>query len=198
MISMALSREIIIIVVLLFLAIVLVKAFELFTSPPLEADASKFVIEDLKTKYSNSEVEIIAIDPKSNPKGDKYFEVKAKVVTNSLTPCPERLHIYYNYPVQNFAQQPTEVITNNCQVCSNSGELCKILFPEEAIIGSHTLSGTTDVNDFLGAFPQSIPDVLYSNDSWSVSWNSNQSKFGYLVVLKTDGTVAKVEKTTKP
>lgn len=195
---MALNREVSLIIVLLFVAIVLVKLSEFLTSPPLEADASKFVTEDLKTKYPNSQIDIIAITAQNNSKGDKYFEVKAKVVTNAASACPERLHIYYNYPVQNFAQQPKEVITSNCQICTNQGQLCRILFPEEAIIGSHTLTGTEEVNNFLSAYPQSVPTVDYMNDLWQVKWSSNQSSFNYLVVLETNGSVDKVQKITKP
>ncbi|NYZ73640.1 hypothetical protein H0O00_00700, partial [Candidatus Micrarchaeota archaeon] len=137
---MAVTREILLIVLLLIVIAVLVKLIEFFQINVIESDASNFVREDLHAKYPMADISVMTIVPKYNENGGKYFEVKARVTEDAETPCPERMHIFYNYPEQNFVPQTPEVITHNCAVCMEG--ICTIAFPEEAIIASHTLQGT--------------------------------------------------------
>ncbi len=184
------QREIILIGALFLIILFLVKASDLFRSAPLESDASKFVLEDLKNKYPNSDVGIITIQKKLNRENTPYFEVKAKLVQNPQTPCPELSHIYYNYPEQNFVAQPIEVITANCKVCTEG--ICTINFPEEAIIASHS---NFEVDSFIKSNSDSTHSVS-EGDYWTVTWYSNKAKSGYIVDVLKNGTIKRIQKST--
>ncbi len=112
-----------------------------------EMSVKQIILDDLHTKYPNANVSILRITEKKNTQNQTYYNVKTKVVLNPGTPCPERMHIYYNYPEQKFVPQPPEYITKGCQVCVN--EICTLMYPEEAAIASHTFKGTDAVSDFL-------------------------------------------------
>ena len=94
---MANMREIGILVVLILAIIALVGLIEFFHPDVQEADASKFVVEDLHSKYPDADIEAITITEMYNDNNEKYYEIKAKVTKDPLTPCPERMHIFYNY-----------------------------------------------------------------------------------------------------
>lgn len=188
---MALRRELQLILILLVIIAALVAFIQFFRVDVVEADASKFVLEDLGTKYPAADISIMTITQMYNENGAKYFEVKAKVTEHPETPCPERKHIFYNYPAQNFVPQPAEVITSNCVVCAQG--ICTIAFPEEAIIASHTFPGTEDVQDYLLDFQNAVPSVQEKTDSWLVAWSSQTAESSYSVEIHRNGTVISAE-----
>lgn len=190
---MEIRREVLLIIVLLLVIAVLVKLVEFFQVSVVEADASKVVREDISSKYPTADIEIMSITPKEGPSG-KYFEVKAKVTNNAESPCPERTHIFYNYPAQNFVPQTPEVITSNCVVCTAG--LCTIAFPEEAVIASHTFYGTGDISAYILANSNALPTVKEKQESWEVTWYSQTSNVHYVVTIHRNGTVTNVELNT--
>ena len=195
---MANRRELIILISLVIMIVLLVKLVELVKVNVVEADrtsASKFVIEDLYSTYPNADIEIMTVKEKYNDAGEKYFEVKAKVTKDYNSPCPTRMHIYYNYPVQNFVPQPIEYITHNCEVCTEG--TCTIAFPEEAVIASHTFEGTDEVDDFIDSHDAAFATVSEEGDKWAVTWNSPVSTYYYTVLLGKGGTIESVEKVDK-
>ena len=188
------NREVILILVLLLVIAVLVKIVEFFQVDVVEADASKFVKEDLSSKYPAADIEIMTITPRYNEQGERYMEVKARVTEDPDTPCPERSHIFYNYPAQNFVPQTPEVITKDCKVCTEG--ICTIAFPEEAIIASHTLSGTEKISSYLRLYPDAVPTVREKEDSWEIIWESPSADYSYSITLKRDGTVLNVSESS--
>jgi hypothetical protein len=192
---MQLKRELLLIFILLITIGVLVHAVDFFSVSVEQADAAAFVLEDLRVKYPNSDIGILQTKEMLNSQGNKYYEVKARATQGLDTPCPRRIHIYYNYPVQNFVPQPAEVITQNCRVCTEG--TCILNFAEEAIIASHTFEGTKDVSLFL-VQASATPKAEDKGSLWQVSWDSNGSSFYYVVDLAKDGTllnITKIEKT---
>jgi len=190
---MAVGRELMLILALVLVIAVLVKVIEFFQADVEEADASKFVLEDLRSRYSDAEIGIMTIIPKTNPSGDRYFEVKAKVTENADSPCPERSHIFYNYPAQNFIAQPAEVITSGCEVCTEG--ICTIAFAEEALIASHTFPGTETVGVFLQLNDDAEPSVYEKEESWTVKWDSVSAGYFLLVEIHRNGTIVSVEES---
>lgn len=192
---MAIRREILLIVALILVIALLLKLVEFFKSDVVGAEASQFVKEDLGTRYPGADIEIMAILQKTNEAGTKYFEVKARVTEDSNSPCPKRTHIFYNYPAQNFIAQLPEVITSECKVCLEG--ICTIAFPEEAIIASHTFSGTENVSAYLKEYPPALPSASEKTDSWMVKWDG-QGAMSYLVVdLHRNGTILSVREIQK-
>ena len=191
------SREILLIVALLIFIVLIVKVAELFQKVPAESDATRFVLDDLSSKYRNADISIMSINPKTNEKGGKYFEVKTKVTMHPQSPCPERSHIYYNYPAQNFVPQPSDVVTSNCAVCQERS--CIIAFSEEAVIGSHTLSGTEMVQAYVDLYSSSLlsPQVTETTDSWTITWDSTSASYYIVVSLKRNGLVTSVKRFDK-
>lgn len=191
---MELTRNKKILLVLLGLLVLagLLKFVGLFQKPPTQAEATSFVLDDLKSKYPESQTEIMTIVNKTNDNGGSYFEVKARVTQNPNTPCPDRSHIYYNYPLQNFVPQTPQIITRDCHVCTEG--ICTIAFDEEAIIASHTLNGTTDVQNYLMQNRMATPLVRQNNDTWAVDWTSNASEYGYEVVMHRSGRILNVQR----
>jgi hypothetical protein len=183
---MEIRREVVLIIFLILVILVLVKLVEFFQVNVVEADASKFVTEDLLSKYPTADIEIMTITAKEGISG-KYFEVKAKVTEDLESPCPKRTHIFYNYPVQNFVPQPPEVITNNCAVCTIG--ICTIAFPEEAIIASHTFDGTSSISSYILSNPNAIPSVISKGEYWEVVWNSETADSYYIIDIHRNGTL---------
>ncbi len=187
---MAIKRELLLILLLLAVILALVKVIEFFQMNVVEGDASNFVKEDLRTKYPSADIEIMSIVPKYNSNGAKYFELKAKVTKDPLSECPERFHIFYNYPEQNFVPQPPEVIAANCHVCTEG--ICNIAFPEEAIIASHTMPNTDVVQSFLKTYPDAIPEVKENANNWLVIWASPSANSSYIIGINRNGSVSSV------
>ncbi|MFH0884315.1 MAG: hypothetical protein V1861_01235 [Candidatus Micrarchaeota archaeon] len=195
---MAIRRELLLIIGLILIIAVLIKLIEFFQVNVVEADASKFVMEDLRNKYPGADISIMTIIQKTNPGGAQYFEVKAKVTENPNSPCPERSHIFYNYPAQNFIPQPAEVITSGCSVC-NEG-ICTIAFSEEAIIASHTFPGTGAVTSYINSNDAVSPSAAEKVDteSWLVKWDAPGALTYYLVNVHRNGTILSVNEVAKP
>jgi len=193
---MGIRRELLLIVILIAIVALLVMAVRFFNVNVVEADASNFVMEDLESKYPYADIGIMDISSHYNEAGGKYFEVKAKVTIAPETKCPERSHIYYNYPAQNFVPQPPEIITKNCVVCSEG--ICNIAFSEEAIIASHTFDGTEDLQVYLRANQNAIPYVNENNNSWEVVWDSQTADSYYVVELHRNGSILQLEPISKP
>jgi len=180
------------VVLALLIIVALAFAFIIFSKPayPMsEADAKKFFLEDLKEKYPYADMrEIVEIIPQTTADGTTYYQLKARVTNGMDTPCPERIHVYYDYPPKNFVAQQPEYITRNCKVCINE-PICILVFPEEAIIASHTYNGTEKVAQFIkensdvhaaAQFMDSYGDYA---GVWKVRWTSASSSMAYVVVL---------------
>ena len=192
---MAIRRELLLVIILLLAATVLVKAVDFFSVNVEKGDASKFVLEDIRVKYPNADAGILQTNEMRNSQGEKYFEVKARVTEGLNTPCPRRIHIYYNYPVQNFVPQPAEVITQNCAVCTEG--TCILNYPEEAIIASHTFRGTEEVTGYLRSYPEAAPNVEDVGNEWTVSCNYSNASDSYQVILNKDGALMNVTQIVK-
>jgi hypothetical protein len=191
---MAIRREILLIVALLILIGVLVKVVEfantMTAGVPNASKASSFVTEDLRSKYPTASIGIMAVTPKYNDQGKQYYEVEARVTQDPASPCPQRSHIFYNYPEQNFVAQPTEVVTANCAVCTEG--ICNLAFPEEAIIASHTFSGTEIIQSYLRANKDAAPAVTQRGDDWLVQWNAANASASYVVEIHSNGSVLNI------
>lgn len=194
---MALRRELLLIIGLILVIAALIKVIEFFQVNVVEADASKFVLEDLGSRYPGADIAIMTIIPKTNANGARYFEVKARLTENPQSPCPKRSHIFYNYPAQNFIPQPAEVITSGCAVCSEG--ICTIAFPEEAIIASHTFAGTSGVHSYVLAYPDAVPAVAekFDTESWLVKWDSPAAASYYLLDIHRNGTILGIKESQK-
>lgn len=194
---MAIRRELLLIIALILVIATLIKLIEFFQVNVVEADASKFVLEDLGSTYPGADTSIMTIVPKTNSNGARYFEVKARVTENPDSPCPERSHIFYNYPSQNFIPQPAEVITSGCTVCDEG--LCTIAFPEEAIIASHTFPGASAVQSYLANNEGVVPTVaeILETESWLVKWNSNSASSYITVNIHRNGTILGMDEVQK-
>jgi hypothetical protein len=192
---MQLKRELLLIFILLITIGVLVRAVDFFSVTVEQADAATFVLEDLRVKYSDADISILKTKEMFNSDGNKYYEIKAKATIGLDTPCPRRMHVYYNYPVQNFVPQPAEVITQNCMVCTEG--TCILNYPEEAIIASHTFERTKAVSLFL-VQAKATPLAEDKDSFWSVRWDSDDSTFFYNVEIDKNGEVLNVSKIEKP
>jgi hypothetical protein len=158
-------------------------------------DAKAFIIEDLNHTYPGADIEILEVNEKFNEKNERYYQVKAKVTLRQNSPCPERIHIYYNYPEQNFVPQTPEYITKNCVVCKETP--CKLVFPEEAIIASHTSKGTEDVHEFVTKYKDAKAFASENATTWVVLWVSNSSDYNIEVTLSKDAKVLSKTKLLK-
>ena len=191
------------VLLLLLVAVALAATYFVFqkSSYPLtQADAQKFFLEDLKDKYPGADVrEIMEIIPMAAQDGTPYYQLKARVTSGMSTPCPERVHVYYDYPPKNFVAQPPEYITRGCKVCINEPS-CIIAFPEEAIIASHTYPGAEEVGQFMLGNSDAKAEQPVFMDSyngytgvWLVKWGSASSGVSYSVaVSKSQNKVLEV------
>lgn len=172
----------------IMVVIALAAALIVFSKPayPMTAeDAKKFFIEDLKEKYPNADVrEVMAISNLTDSAGSPYFQLKAQVTSGAATPCPERIHVYYDYPPKNFVSQPPEYITRGCKVCINE-PVCILAFPEEAIIASHTYPQTEAAGRFIIENSDASATASFDPASgvWAVRWVSGSSGGGFEVLL---------------
>ena len=187
----------------LLVAVALFAAYFVFTKPSSASpeDAKKFFLEDLSSKYPSADVrEIMEILPSTASDGSQYFQLKARVTNGLFTPCPERMHVFYDYPPKNFVAQQPEYITSGCRVCLDT-PTCIIAFPEEAIIASHTYNGTEEVSAFVNANSDARAEVSFMDSLegqigvWKVTWSSASSATGYAVLLsKSQNSVMSVQK----
>lgn len=177
-------REIVLIVVLLaVLACLLYFSKSLHTTS--ESDARKFFLENLAQNYPSADVREI-MDVLSLDDG-KTLRLKARVSSGLSTPCPERLHIYYNFPAKNFVYE-LENITSGCVVCRDTPQ-CVVLWPEEAIIASHIYPGSKSVEEYILEYPDATPDAAFLKEyagrqnMWEVKWDSPSADYYILVHL---------------
>jgi len=182
-------HELLIGVVLIFILLFLYSITTFWNNGSTEKQkVEDYVVEDLKTKYPDADKIGILDDVLSkNDDGKIYYSIRAKVTTNFYSPCPVRIHYYYNYPEQNFITQPPEYITKNCEVCVIPP--CTLTFEEEAIIGSHTLKGTEDVMQFINSHKGVYPVVEKLEGKWKVIWIDNDDGLEYNIVLSSNGNV---------
>ncbi len=188
-------RELFAILVLILAVLFLMSVIEFYKSNIEQSDARKFVMEELKSKYPSGDIEIISVQD-ANANGSKYFKINAKVTLNSAGPCPERMHIFFNYPEQNFVSQPPEYITKDCKTCV-SKESCPILFPEEAIIASHTFEGTEEVQKYVNEEKGIFSLASEKEKSWLVTWDSPFSSYYYEVEISKNASVLGIKKIPK-
>ncbi len=161
-----------------------------------EYDARNFVMNDAQVKYPEADIGILSTNYSSGS-----WKMKVKATLNASSPCPERIHLYYDYPAQQFATRLPEHITTNCEICLNVPE-CTIVFPEEALIASHTFSGAQDVQKFLDANPKATGSAEFKasygkySEVWVVRWNSDTHDMGWLeVVLDRYGKIEEIQAT---
>jgi hypothetical protein len=190
---------------IILLAIVAFAAiYFVFSKPayPLSEEGAKsFFLEDLKEKYPAADVrEIMEILPATASDGSPYYQLKARVTNGLATPCPERMHVFYDYPPKNFVAQQPEYITRGCKVCIDS-PICILAFPEEAIIASHTYNGTEEVTAFVKGNSDAKAEASFldtysgTTGAWMVVWSSATNNVSYGVVLsKTQNAVLSVKK----
>ena len=181
-------------VLIILLAIVAFAAiYFVFLAKPAyqvsEEGAKSFFLEDLKEKYPGADVrEIMEILPATASDGSPYYQLKARVTNGIATPCPERMHVFYDYPPKNFVAQQPEYITRGCKVCIGSPN-CILAFPEEAIIASHTYNGTEEVTAFIKGNSDAKAAAVFLDSyngtigAWEVAWSSATSPAAYRVFL---------------
>jgi hypothetical protein len=154
-----------------------------------EYDARSFVQNDAQSKYPEADVAVISTNYSSGS-----WKMKVRATLNASSPCPTRIHLYYDYPAMQFATRPPEYITKNCQICLNVSE-CVILFPEEALIASHTFPGTDSVSSFLRTYPDAVGNAELRasygklTNVWVVEWNAGAPAGMQTVVLDERGKV---------
>ena len=180
------GKEIGFLLALVLILVILASAVKVLEVNVEQADARRFVLEDAEDRFPGADNEIIRIDEAYNEQNERYYHMKVRVTNFPATGCPERMHVYYNYPEQNFEPEPIEFVTTECRVCTQ--EPCALVFPEEAIIASHTLDGGEPVRAFLEDFPTAYPNVEQSGDTWRVTWDSPVSTYYYVVGVSIDGS----------
>ncbi len=179
------------IIAVIVISLVIIAGMKFYQSKTLDAGATSYVLEDLRAKHPDADsIQIMDWETKANDQGGQYLRIRASVSEGSKTPCPVRIHYFYYYPVQNFVTEPPEYITSGCKVCE--GEGCAIAFDEEAIIASHTNTGTTSVNKYVTAYKDAVPTVYRDASGWKVDWKSPSSKYGYMVEVDTNGRILSV------
>lgn len=171
-------REITLLIVLLVVLASLLYVSKVFRTYS-EADARKFFIEDLASRYPTADArEILNVTQIGNG-SDGYLRMVARVSLGLHTACPERIHMFYNYPQQNFVAEPPEYITRGCMVCTEQQKACVLAYPEEAIIASHKYSGGKRVVDYLAKYPAAKPYPQLLSDYngqarvWQVHWDAD-------------------------
>ena len=179
------------IIAVIVISLVIIAGMKFYESKKLDSGANSYVLEDLQSKHPNADsVAIMDWETKTNEGGEEYLRIRASVSEGAKTPCPVRIHYFYYYPLQNFVTEPPEYITSGCTVCEGAG--CAIAFDEEAIIASHTNSGTESVNKYVTAYKDAVPTVYRDGLGWKVDWKSPSSKYGYLVEVDTNGRILSV------
>jgi len=167
-----------------------------------EQDAITFVLDDLKAKYPDAEVTEIAEITNS---GDSWY-IKAKVTYNYSTPCPVRMHLYYDYPKKGFSISPPEYVTRDCKVCQ-IGSSCVIGTPEEAIIASHILAGSETAASYISLHKDAKPEAKFyaeyvadgekNQNVWVVKWYSASTNYGVYVMISNEGQIMNVWEVAK-
>ncbi len=181
-------RLVIYIFCLIVIAILIAGGMEFYKTKVLSDDARTYVLEDLRATNPNADVvEILSWESKTNDAGGQYFLIKARVSEGMNTPCPKRTHYTYYYPAQNFVPGTPERVVYGCSVCGGAG--CVIAFPEEAIIASHTNSGSSSIDAFIARYTDAVPAVTEEGGNWIVTWTSAAAGYGYRVEIAQNGEI---------
>lgn len=182
-----------IIVVLVIVSLLIAGGMKFYEKQVHIDDATDYVLEDLTGRYPQADaVEIMDWETRRNENEEEYLLIRARVTHGLYTPCPVRVHYFYHYPVQNFVTDPPEYITtSSCTACEGAG--CVIAFEEEAIIASHTNSGSINVQKYLSGYEDALPRVLSEGSGWRVTWDSASAKYGYTVEIAGNGEIENVE-----
>lgn len=190
---MNLRKEIIVGIALILIVLVLYSLIESWQTNIEQTNMQEFIIEDLQNKHPDADIiEIISTEKIFTEVGKSYYFIKAKVTIGINTPCPVRIHYYYNFPEQNFVTQPPEYITEDCAVCEV--DPCTLTFEEEAIIASHTLEGTEEIHEYIEDNEDAYPTVNKVGEDWKVKWSSPSSTSEYEVLLSPHGEVLDIER----
>ncbi len=175
---------------LLILSLILIFSISFYETGTLQENAKKYVMEDARIKYPAADIiEIIDMEKSFNEEEVEYYKMTVRISEDLESPCPTRIHLYYNYPEQNFVTDPPEKITKRCITCEGKG--CVIAFEEEAIIASHTNKGSESIAEFLKEEPSAMPIVVKTEDGWMVSWIGEEKE--YDVYVNINGEISKVE-----
>jgi hypothetical protein len=184
---------------IVFLVIVAFLMFAIYTNlyrTHTEEDAKKFFQEDLAYTYPDADIREIVSVKKIDQ--DNYF-LKAHVTKGFYTPCPEKIEVEYTYPIRNFLSTQTKLVSG-CKVCIEDKKNCYIIYPEEAIIASHTYPGTERIAEFIKIYPKAKPSVEflenYSNYNkvWKIEWKDESTEQKILVYInQADNSIIKIE-----
>ncbi|MEM3030405.1 MAG: hypothetical protein QXH27_01605 [Candidatus Micrarchaeia archaeon] len=172
-----------------------------------EADARKLILEDLQAKFPDADVREILFMNFS----ESSWNVKARITWGRETPCPKRIHVYYDYPKRGFEISNPEVITaggavtrgTNCSIgcipCPG-GDRCMLAFEEQAVIASHAMIEGREIREFVCRFDDAKAEAksyaeyrdAYVNktyeDVWLVKWSSGQTNVDRYALIRKDGT----------
>jgi len=171
-----------------------------------ESEVRTFVMEDLNSKYPNADVREI-LEMRSSDSNESWV-IKARVTFNYTSPCPVRMNVYYDYPRKGFVEKPPEYITKTCEVCQGVST-CILGTPEEAIIASHTLSGSEPVKSYISSYPNAKASAkFYSEyidpverktykDVWIVKWTSEKTNYGLIVLISNHAKIIGIIQATK-
>ena len=181
-----------------FLFIIALLMFIIYTnvySTHTEKDAKKFFQEDLIYSYPDADLREIVSVKKID---ENRYVLKAHVTKGFYTPCPEKIEVEYTYPVRNFLSTQTKLVSG-CKVCIEDKKNCYIIYPEEAIIASHTYGGTEKIAEFIKTYPKAKPFVEllenYSNYNkvWRVEWRDEQTQQKIEVYInQADNSIIKI------
>jgi hypothetical protein len=68
-----------------------------------------------------------------------------------------------------------------------------IAFAEEAVIASHTNSGTQNVHKYVAGYEDAQATVEAKERGWRVAWNSDSAKYGYVVEVMRNGEIGAID-----
>ena len=153
-------------------------------------EAKRYVEEDLRHRFPDADVIDVLNVSQVTAESGTYYNLKGRVTMGLDSACPERRHIYYNYPEQKFVPQPDEYITKDCRICLDVAK-CVIGFEEEAIIASHTLGDTGAVQQYLNDYGDASPAVSYDSKTrlWNVTWSSKLATETVSVLVSNDAKI---------
>lgn len=195
------------IVVILAVLIIAIALFGCITPTPpktlTEAEARTLVSDDLHSKYPTADVREII----ETTWDGQSWQINARVTFNYSSPCPVRMNVLYDYPRKGFVTAPPEYITKDCVVWKEAA--CVIGTPEEAIIASHTLEGTTKIQSYIDWHTDAAANATFyteyfdtdtgtkDKNVWIVRWLSPTTNYGVFVMVANNGAITKVWEVAK-
>ncbi len=132
-------------IIILFLMFFL---FGCITTPEREfeeIDPEKTIIEDATNKHPNAD--IIEIESLDLMDGINITSVRVSYYVDTI--CPERYRLRYKYPEFGYETGIPIEIVKNCEYRYTPDSI--ITYEEQAIVAAHTLMGSDEVNEFIGA-----------------------------------------------